>query len=1358
MDIRNFINTYVVFLIGLFLPWKRDFVVGQQSFATYPENVTVIEGGEVLLRCRINNRQGPVQWAYDGRPFGHVIDYSLPGYPRYSMVVNDEQGQFDFRIAQASLPEDDAKFECQVLGNPPLRSAALVTVISPPEAPRIQGITNGTVVEMSPGESQNLTCISNNGKPAAVLKWMRNSHQITDNVWNEVTDVSQKRENAKSMLMLKPNKEDNGIRVACEAHSAALPSPLVTAFYLSVLYAPGPPSISGYTSGDIIRKGDRVLLICVSYDGNPLASLRWKKNGVPIDLSFFTLDRERLAKNPHNFTAQPSDNNAVMRCEAHNSYMGRRGIPPLFTEVRLKVRFHPETVKIIGKDDVSEGNAVNLTCVSSNSNPPAAISWIADGHKVRQQSDTQEESTDGGYITKSMITLTVAEKRKNVVVYCQAVNSALGKSTMTTKTLTVLYPPEQPTILGYSDGTSIRAEQVQRLICMVIDGNPLPKVSWYKGDVEQTENVMVTNDQNAVSSQITILVGPSDNAANYSCRASNRATKAPLVAYISLTVHFPPYSVDVSSDPAIATAGNSVKLLCQSASSNPAAEITWLRNGRLVAGSTSDTVEGLFGGEMTNSYMLINLTEADDQSVITCRAKNQILEHTAYQDVTLNVQYKPVFSASIPTSIDVIEGAPLIVNYSAKGNPLDITYKWKKDGDKFTEIKGGLGEDHIHTENHVFKIFSAYKNDTGEYMLVGKNSVGSTSQSIKINVMFPAKVIHTTAKVTVKQGETAALECRCEGNPLPETIIAWSRENYDMSRAQITPGDNSVLTIPDVTKDDAGMFVCNAFNGIGEHSAAHLDLVVQFRPIIDQSPRFAKSASENGETARLLCIAQGHPDVSFVWTRGGARVNRSLEKFDMEFRKYDSTHYESILLVHTVTPIDYGEYTCMAQNALGTHKTTVRLMGTSRPDPPYAVTVVEKTFNSIKLTWTAGFDGGLRQVFRVRYRQATAPEVYHYIDVHPSNATEFNIPGLERNSVYQLSVMAYNKLGDSGYQTEEVTAKTASEIPAEEGILGIRRGSTKMPILLIVAISVAGAILLAINIMLIIYFVRYRKGKEDDDVAASETKSNTVEMYSHVDDLTRDDVSERTYADQPAPGSRSFYLDDANLENVNIYQGGSPTYKTFRETYASTPPRSPYGATPPRSPAVTTDFDFTDALHRQQHWRGKDPYMTYSRLQGSQGNVSLKRPVTPADRIRLPPAPPARSTSQLGDRHGKISNHMIATLPTQHQPRYGPDPTSMSRSPITAARGRPSLNAGPPEGGMLPRSMSTIPYSYHPDGVSACRSSSANPYSTRPSAMPPSPPLVVRPLRTNPRVTPRAYDYVDVSEESRPTMSLDILV
>ena len=125
--------------------------------------------------------------------------------------------------------------------------------------------------------------------------------------------------------------------------------------------------------------GQTVTLVCESFGGNPLASIVWFKNNKRIDHSYTTsgitvfwsslsasallvplfydlykhydnslfllrLNWERQllkhktlgtrSKNTYMFLAQPEDNNAVYRCEAHNIMLKH----PLTAEITLSVQ------------------------------------------------------------------------------------------------------------------------------------------------------------------------------------------------------------------------------------------------------------------------------------------------------------------------------------------------------------------------------------------------------------------------------------------------------------------------------------------------------------------------------------------------------------------------------------------------------------------------------------------------------------------------------------------------------------------------------------------------------------------------------------------------------------------------------------------------------------------------------------------------------------------------------------------------------------------------------------------------------------------------------------------------------------
>jgi hypothetical protein len=83
----------------------------------------------------------------------------------------------------------------------------------------------------------------------------------------------------------------------------------------------------------------------------------------------------------------------------------------------------------------------------------------------------------------------------------------------------------------------------------------------------------------------------------------------------------------------------------------------------------------------------------------------------------------------------------------------------------------------------------------------------------------------------------------------------------------------------------------------------------------------------------------------------------------------DLLTYESILTIRKVRPADYGSYECVSRNEMGFATVSIKLEVTSSPDPPVALTVLNVTHDSIKVTWKPGFNGGLQQNFRLRYRK-----------------------------------------------------------------------------------------------------------------------------------------------------------------------------------------------------------------------------------------------------------------------------------------------------------------------------------------------------------------------------------------------------
>lgn len=208
---------------------------------------------------------------------------------------------------------------------------------------------------------------------------------------------------------------------------------------------------------------------------------------------------------------------------------------------------------------------------------------------------------------------------------------------------------------------------------------------------------------------------------------------------------------------------------------------------------------------------------------------------------------------------------------------------------------------------------------------------------------------------------------------------------------------------------------------------------------------------------KLICRAQGTPNVTFTWKREGSVIkpqssssssessssgssskskktsSSSSPKYLIEeTRQLDLITYQSELQISDVSAADYGAYDCVARNDLGFDALAIVLNRTAPPDAPRDLRKLNVTSGSVTLRWVAGFDGGLGQSFRVRYRPVMesgslisggGDPSYMYRDVFPTNSTTATVGSLRDSTEYVFSVMASNSKGDSGY-TEEVRAAT----------------------------------------------------------------------------------------------------------------------------------------------------------------------------------------------------------------------------------------------------------------------------------------------------------------------------------------------
>lgn len=90
---------------------------------------------------------------------------------------------------------------------------------------------------------------------------------------------------------------------------------------------------------------------------------------------------------------------------------------------------------------------------------------------------------------------------------------------------------------------------------------------------------------------------------------------------------------------------------------------------------------------------------------------------------------------------------------------------------------------------------------------------------------------------------------------------------------------------------------------------------------------FTDVAGEEGEAARLVCLAEGAPAISFVWSYNGGVIGDKFSsvKYASQAAQLDDVTWESVLFVKHLQANDFGYYTCVARNELGHDHVKVKL-------------------------------------------------------------------------------------------------------------------------------------------------------------------------------------------------------------------------------------------------------------------------------------------------------------------------------------------------------------------------------------------------------------------------------------------------
>ncbi|XP_064106001.1 myosin light chain kinase, smooth muscle-like isoform X3 [Macrobrachium nipponense] len=296
----------------------------------------------------------------------------------------------------------------------------------------------------------------------------------------------------------------------------------------------------------------------------------------------------------------------------------------------------------------------------------------------------------------------------------------------------------------------------------------------------------------------------------------------------------------------------------------------------------------------------------------------------------------PQFARRMP-STPVSEGSRLTLRADYRGSPLPRA-KWYRNGELLP-----LCDDFPQTYNGrqaVLEVPEVTTADAGTYSCVLENDVGKTECSCEVIVEHrneaentPPYIIQGLKDLTVLDGDEVRLSIRVGGS-LPLKVV-WVRNDLEIKpskdfRYEEEGNGSYSLFLRDVYPDDAGIYICEAYNMHGEaHSYCKMTV---------HDPRAAKSSApcivgnltplvvEEGSAARFTVAVHGHPAPTLSWFLDGRKL-MSTPRVKVEVDEDvgpDEGHQHTLSIVHALST-DSGVLSVVASNCLGTDSASTTL-------------------------------------------------------------------------------------------------------------------------------------------------------------------------------------------------------------------------------------------------------------------------------------------------------------------------------------------------------------------------------------------------------------------------------------------------
>ncbi|XP_010764362.1 CD166 antigen homolog isoform X2 [Notothenia coriiceps] len=432
-------------------------------------------------------------------------------------------------------------------------------------------------------------------------------------------------------------------------------------------------------------------------------------------------------------------------------------------------------------------------------------------------------------------------------------------------------------------------------------GEGLPGDLLVKGR-DQNVSIMTTDEYKgrvsmAAKSSLLLSAAKLSDQRTFTCMVVSDITD--ITEYpVNVVIQKTPEGLEISDKAEKLEIGKLTKLAkCVAKDSNPAAEITWLKNnttlkadGKGISIQASLLVNDVTGLSTTSSVLEYSAQKEDTDAVFTCSTKNTLAAGIVSSPVTFSITYSTENLILQVTAQDsLVEGDSMTLKCVADGNPAPTAFNF--------HLKGEM----VKVENDdTYTITNVSRNTTGEYKcsLVDDPAM-EASKAITVNYLD----INLIPSGNIVKSAGEALHPNLKIDSSGDTKVSWTKDNVKLDKEP---------KFAKLTFADSGLYECEVTLGLLNQKAS-LELTVEGIPVITE---LTKKRGEDGTHEELICKAEGSPKPAVSWSINGTLIDESPfvnGKITQKIR---------------VVPIENLTVSCTVSNELGVATKTINVSST----------------------------------------------------------------------------------------------------------------------------------------------------------------------------------------------------------------------------------------------------------------------------------------------------------------------------------------------------------------------------------------------------------------------------------------------